>query len=115
MIDNIPEAAPGAAPPSIAGFCPALDAVTVLATSRQDTQEQGVSTIRVDTLERDPAIVLLTDGVPGPGALSWADWGRISEWVGDLPIALDLLNRLLALESITPAELLPWADLSAAG
>ena len=48
--------------------------------------------IRVDTLVRDSAILLLTNEVREWPALSWADWERIAEWVGDLPIALDLLN-----------------------
>jgi hypothetical protein len=47
----------------------------------------------------------LTHNVPAAAALSWADWGRIAEWVGDLPIALDLLNACLALGSITPSVL----------
>ena len=39
VIDNIPEAKPGAEPLPVGDFCPALGAVTVLATSRQDTRE----------------------------------------------------------------------------
>lgn len=110
MIDNIPEAAPGADPPLIADFCPAPAAVTVIATSRQDTREPGVKTISVETLERAPAILLLTENVPGAGALSWTDWSQIAEWVGDLPIALDLLNRSLAWNSISPRDLLQRAQ-----
>src|ERR1022692_2487401 len=106
VIDNIPEAPPGSDPPPIADFCPALGAVAVLATSRQDTREAHVKQIPIDTLERDPAILLLIDNVPGWAVLSWADWGRIAEWVCDLPIALDLLNRSLALGSISPRSLL---------
>jgi tetratricopeptide (TPR) repeat protein len=109
VIDNIPEAPPGSGPPPIADFCPALGAVAVLATSRQDTREAHVRLIEVDTLDRDPAILLLTDNVLCSAALSWADWGRIAEWVGDLPIALDLLNPCLALGSITPSDLLQRA------
>jgi hypothetical protein len=106
VIDNIPEAPPGSDPPPIADFCPALSEVAVLATSRQDTREAHVKPIPVDILERDPAILLLTDNVPAAATLTLADWGRIAEWVGDLPIALDLLNRSLALSSITPVVLL---------
>jgi tetratricopeptide (TPR) repeat protein len=105
VIDNIPEADRGEHPPSIADFCPALGVVTILATSRQDTREQGVRTIPVGTLKRDSAILLLTEGVPGTSRLSWVDWGRIAEWVGDLPIALDLINRCLALNAVTIDEL----------
>ena len=83
-----------------------MGAVAILATSRQDTREENVRRIAVDILGRDSAILLLTDNVQGAAALSWADWGRIAEWVGDLPIALDLLNRSLALGSISPRALL---------
>ena len=112
VIDNIPEASPGADPQAIGDFCPALGAVAVLATSRQDTREENVRRISVDILGRDSAILLLTDNVPGAAALSWADWGRIAEWVGDLPIALDLLNRSLALGSISPRALLERVSLT---
>jgi tetratricopeptide (TPR) repeat protein len=109
VVDDIPEAAPGEDPSSIADFCPAVGAVTVLATSRQDTREAIVRTIPVDTLAPEAAILLLTENVPGAGTLSWNEWGRISDWVGNLPLALDLLNRSLALSSISPRELLQRA------
>lgn len=114
VVDNIPEAAPGDDARSIGDYCPALGVVTVLATSRQDTQEEGVKTISVDTLERDSAVLLLTENLPGFGRLSWADWGKIAEWVGDLPLALDLLNRCLALRSVTPDDLSQQASSASA-
>jgi hypothetical protein len=109
VVDDIPEAPPGEDPPGTASFCPALGAVTVLATSRQDTHEASVKTIPVDTLAREAAILLLTENAPGAGALLWDEWGRIAEWVGNLPLALDLLNRSLALSSISPRDLLQRA------
>ena len=109
VIDNVPEAAPGKDPPTIGEFCPALGAVTVVATSRQDTREEGVQTISVDELKPAAAILLLTENVPGAGALSWDEWERIAGWVGNLPIFLDLLNRSLALNSISPRSLLERA------
>jgi hypothetical protein len=71
VIDNVPEAAPGKDPPTIGEFCPALGAVTVVATSRQDTREEGVQTISVDELKPAAAFLLLTEDVPGAGALCW--------------------------------------------
>jgi tetratricopeptide (TPR) repeat protein len=106
VIDNIPEAAPREDALSVGYFCPALGGVTVLATSRQDTREEGVQTISIDTLARDSAILLLTENVAEARRLSWTDWGRIADWVGDLPLALDLLNRCLALSSISAEDLL---------
>ena len=110
VIDNILEAAPGEDPLPIGHFCPDLNAVTVLATSRQDTQEPAVQRISVDALTPDSAVLLLTENVPGAGVLTWDEWQRNGRWVGNLPIALDLLNRVLALNSISPRELLKRSE-----
>jgi tetratricopeptide (TPR) repeat protein len=106
VIDNVPEAGPGEDAPLLEDFCPAIGKITVLSTSRQDTKEPGVERISVNTLGRDAAILLLTEDVPGAGSLSWADWGRIAKWVGDLPVALDILNRSLVLNAINAEDLL---------
>jgi len=111
VIDNIPESSPGEDPPSLSDLCPAFGSVAIIATSRQDTREEGVRTVSVDSLNGDSSILLITDGVPGSGRLAWSDWRRITEWVGHLPLALDLLNRSLALNSISPSELLERIDL----
>ena len=115
VADNVPEAAPDEDPLPLESFCPALGAVTVIATSRQDTRESGVESIKVDELERDSAILLLRKDVPSPASLSWEDWGRIADWVGNLPVALELLNRALFFDSISPKELLAQATGSATG
>jgi hypothetical protein len=111
VIDNIPEAGLletglAADPSPISDFCPAIGAVTILATSRQKTREDNVLEIEIDVIGRDSAILLLTDDLLGAAALGWSDWGRIAESVGDLPIALTLLDRSLALGSIAPRDLL---------
>jgi tetratricopeptide (TPR) repeat protein len=106
VIDNIPETDPGADPPRIGDFCPVPGAVSIIATSRQDTQEENVRTLSMDVLDRDSAILLLTENLHGAAAIAWADWGRIAGWVGDLPVVLDLLNRSLALSAISPHWLL---------
>ena len=109
VVDNVPEPAPGTDPPSIGEFCPALGAVTVLATSRQDTKEANVKTIPVDALTPEAATLLLTENVPGAGVLTWDEWERVAGWVGYLPLALDLLNRSLLLQSISARDLLKRA------
>ncbi len=106
IVDNIPESSPAADPPAVSDFCPAMGAVTTLATSRQDAPEAGVQTLSLETLERDAAVLLLTDNVQGAAAVAWDAWGRITDWVGALPIALDLLNRSLALGAVTPRVVL---------
>jgi tetratricopeptide (TPR) repeat protein len=110
VVDDIPETGPGEAPAGISDFCPALGAVTILATSRQETRETTIRTIQVDVLSPEAAVVLLTENVPSAGALSWDEWTRIATWVGHLPLALDLLNRALALNAISPRDLLLRAD-----
>ena len=114
IADNVPEAAPNEDPLPLETFCPALAAVTVIATSRQDTRESGVESIKIDELERDSAILLLRKDVSAPASLSWEDWDRIAEWIGNLPVALELLNRALALGSISPKQLLAFATGSTA-
>jgi len=106
VVDNIPEPVAGEDPPTIQKFCPALGAVTVLSTSRQNTREANVQPISVDVLAPDAATLLLTDNVPGAGVLTWQEWGRIAQWVDFHPLALDLLNRSLLFQSISARALL---------
>ncbi|MBV8115581.1 MAG: toll/interleukin-1 receptor domain-containing protein [Silvibacterium sp.] len=110
VADNIPEAVPGEDPPPLGSFCPALGAVTVLATSRQDTQESGIENLEIGNLDHDSAVLYLRSDVPSASALSWEEWGVIADWVGNLSVALELLNRALALGSITPRQLLARAS-----
>ena len=110
VVDNIPEPAAGKDPPNIGEFCPALGAVTVLATSRQDTREASVRAISVDALTPEAATLLLTENVPGASVLSWNEWERVAGWVGYLPLALDLLNRSLLLQSTSARDLLKRAN-----
>lgn len=106
VVDNVPEAAPDERPSPLSSYCPAIDAVTLLATSRQEVSEPGVRGFHVDTLNRDSAILLLTDNVAAAGRLSWQSWGRLVESVGNLPIALDLLNRCLVLGALALDEIM---------
>lgn len=109
IVDDIPEANHDADPPRLADFCPCLGEIAVLATSRQDIREDDVSGLLVDALDLDAAILVLTDSVTGSSVLTWDDWEAVVNWVGGLPIALDLLNRSLVLHAIAPVELLDRA------
>jgi tetratricopeptide (TPR) repeat protein len=106
LIDDVPEAGPGEAARSLAEFCPAIGAVTVLATSRQDSHEAGVQAIEVESMGGNSAVLLLTDRLTGATRLSWEKWQSLSSWVGDLPLALDIMNAGLALGEVTTQELL---------
>lgn len=101
VIDNLPESSP---PPALATYCPALDHVTVLATSRQDTGDPSVREIKIGALPRLASVLLLIHGLPNPGVLTLLEWESIAEAVGDLPLALDLLNAVLR-HDLSPVQL----------
>ena len=106
VVDNVPETPAGSSVRRLQDFCPALGLVTLLVTSRQRTTEPGVRWIPLGVLQRPSSVALLTHELSNSGDLDQEDWGDIASWVGDLPLALDLLNRSLALGAMTPHDLL---------
>jgi tetratricopeptide (TPR) repeat protein len=106
VIDNVPEVAPEARPQPLETWCPALGKVALLVTSRtQLLGVEGLQPIAVEELSPGAARALLLEGVK-PQGLEEEGWRRIIEWVGALPLALELLNKLLKARVITPTELL---------
>ncbi|WP_420128350.1 tetratricopeptide repeat protein [Longimicrobium sp.] len=107
IIDNVPEPQPGEPPKPLDTWCPVLSDVPVLTTSRTRVALGGGSVVAlpVDTLDPASAVELLTTEVRRD-ALEDADWQHIAEWVGHLPLALEVLNRVLRSGEITPAALL---------
>lgn len=106
VVDNVPEPAAGAPPQPLATWCPAVGHVAVLATSRVRLAagDWSVRGIAVDVLEGEAAVALLARGVER-SALAPEEWAAIAEWVGRLPLALELLNRVLAAHTRTPRQL----------
>lgn len=113
VVDNVPESASGAPARSLGDYCPALGISTVLATSRQRTVESGVAALPLDVLPRSASVALLTHGLARPDSLRREQWEKLAEWVGDLPLALDLLNRVLFFDSDWAPRLLDMAEHSA--
>jgi tetratricopeptide (TPR) repeat protein len=122
VIDNVPEPPPGQPPLPLSHWCPVLGEAAVLATSRRRISLAGgdVVSIPIHPLDRDSAVRLLTGG-SARGRLSPEDAGEVAEWVGNLPLALELLNGLLASGAMSGGELLrlsregrPAAELDAA-
>jgi hypothetical protein len=110
VVDNIPEPPPGQTPRSLKHWCPALGRVTVLATSRMCLAiDASVRALSVDVLPRAAAVLVLTRNV-NRAELPELDWLRIAEWVGFLPLALELLNGVLVLGGFTPRQLLARLD-----
>jgi tetratricopeptide (TPR) repeat protein len=106
VVDNLPEANEDSPVCSIEEYCPAIGAVTVLVTSRSRIAESYVRALPVDVLQRSSSIALLTEGTGVRKNLSESEWAKIAEWVGDLPLALEVLNSALKFRSISPRELL---------
>lgn len=105
VIDNVPEAPAGIPPKPLETWCPAMGKASVLATSRAKLMgNKGVIALPVETLDRKSAVALLTYGVDRK-ALEEAEWERIAKGVGDLPLALELLQQALAAGAISPREL----------
>jgi tetratricopeptide (TPR) repeat protein len=113
VVDNVPESASGAAARSLGEYCPALGISTVLATSRQRTVEAGVAALPLDVLPRSASVALLTHGLARPDSLRREQWEKLAEWVGDLPLVLDLLNRVLSFDPDSAPKLLDMAERSA--
>lgn len=110
IVDNVPEPSPGQPPRPLSRWCPARGKVALLVTSRARLSmgAEGVQALPVPTLAPEAAIALLTEqldrsSLPGP------EWRLITEWVGHLPLALELLNRAMRAGAISPSELVEKA------
>jgi tetratricopeptide (TPR) repeat protein len=107
VVDNVEETPAAGAPEPLATWCPALGKVTVLVTSRSHATANalGIRALAVDVLEMRAAVELLVRGVHHRG-IAAATWADIAAAVGNLPLALELLNAALRRGLVTPAELL---------
>ncbi|HEY0151145.1 MAG TPA: toll/interleukin-1 receptor domain-containing protein [Longimicrobium sp.] len=107
VIDNVPEPGAGTPPLPLRHWCPVLGEVAVLATSRTSLAlgaGGGVVPLPLDILPVDAAVALVRNGIVS-SALSDADWESIAAWVGHLPLALELLNKLVRSGGATAEEL----------
>lgn len=105
VVDGPPEPPAGISPEPIDKWCPATDAVKVIVTGRWNWGVQGpsVRVLEIDVLEREASVLLLTRDVPRSTG-DEADWTDVAAWVGDLPLALELLNRTLVAGAVTAQE-----------
>ena len=110
VVDNVPEPGPGEQQKPLETWCPSIGKVSLLATSRAKLHlgTEGVHELPVFALTPEAAVTLLTEGLDR-GLLNEAEWERIAEWVGYLPLALELLNRTLK-AGLEPRELLSRAE-----
>ncbi len=107
IVDNVPERDASGSVPSLATWCPALGRVTCIATSRKRLDVAGeVISVPIDVVGRHAAVRILTFGVPDHPKLTQDEWESIAGWVGDLPLALVLLNAALRATAIRSEDLL---------
>jgi tetratricopeptide (TPR) repeat protein len=106
VVDNVPEPEAGQAPLPLSTWCPALGAVTLLVTSRaRQSILAGIASLPVDVLGAASAVALLTRGYRGRPRLPEQEWLAVAQWVGYLPLALELLNASLVAGAAEAEEL----------
>ncbi len=103
VVDNVPDYE---TPRTIETWCPAPEAVDILATSRRTSRAEDAAILLIlEPLPTKAAVTLLRNKVPQPNLLAEEGWQRIAIWVGELPLALELLNKVLQYGTLTPPEL----------
>jgi tetratricopeptide (TPR) repeat protein len=114
IIDNVPEPEPGERPTPLQSWCPVLGEVSALTTSRHSVHLNGGLAIRLEIRELQPehAVMLLRWDLP-PEALFYSEWRAIVDWVGCLPLGVELLNALLRFGGVTPRSLLETSQQAA--
>ena len=110
VVDDVPEPAPGVPPKGLEEWCPGVGVVTVLSTSRTTTGSlsANVHPLNLDVLPVEAAVELLTYRNER-AALDDRQWALIAEWVGRLPLALELLQHAMQARAILPLELFDLA------
>ena len=113
VVDNLPEPTGLNPVRALDYWCPAIGSVSLLVTSRARVSvgSHGITPLNIDALNSDAAVLLLTEGIDR-AALPEDEWRATSEWVGRLPLALELLNRVLKAGAVAPSEL---PDMRSAG
>ncbi|HEY0151397.1 MAG TPA: tetratricopeptide repeat protein [Longimicrobium sp.] len=109
VVDGVPEPEPGQLPSPLTRWCPVVGLAPVLATSRSRISLTGrgeITSFLLDTLGESAAVTLLTRDVPHQEVLAAEQWREITGWVGQLPLALELLNAALRLQSVSPTALI---------
>jgi hypothetical protein len=111
VIDNVPEPRAGQRPEPLLKWCPAPVRVSLLLTSRaMRTLVGGAQGLDVHELAQADAMRLLVrDYVDGAG-IPDDSRRRIVTWVGEWPLALELLNAALRARAVGPNQLLKAAE-----
>jgi hypothetical protein len=100
VVDSVPVPRPDRRPQPLKTWCPVLNVVDLLCTSRRGRlSEAGLfdpeAIIRVGELSTAAAVELVTRPPVARGALTDDEWRIVVEWVGCLPLALRILRTSL--------------------
>lgn len=107
VVDNVPEPSSEQPARPLSDYCPSIDRVTCLITSRARRFDAEIAaTIELGVVSPATAVFLLQRDLPVKTILNYSEWLEIAEWVGRLPLALDLLNKSIQGFALTPQELL---------
>jgi hypothetical protein len=110
VVDNVPEPQGDRLPEPLRRWCPAVGQVSLLLTSRSRlTLVAGARRVVVRELPTSAALLLLLLNYEDRSALDEASWRRVVSWVGEWPLALELLNASLQAGAVSPGELLEAA------
>jgi hypothetical protein len=82
--------------------------MTVSSRARQSILA-GIASLPVDVLGPTSAVALLTRGYRGRRRLQEQGWLAVAEWVGYLPLALELLNASLVAGAAEAEEVVAMA------
>jgi tetratricopeptide (TPR) repeat protein len=111
VVDNVPETSGRGRPEQLGHWCPAVGGVTLLVTSRaHQSVIMGVGRLELRELSTGSAVRLLTHDYLHREELDEAAWSSIADWVGEWPLALELLNAALREGAITARELLSLSE-----
>jgi tetratricopeptide (TPR) repeat protein len=111
VVDNVPEPSGDGQLSPLSRWCPGERHVSLLVTSRaRHTLVGGARRLELRELSTAAAVRLIRHDFIGRAALPDEGWQRIAAWVGEWPLALELLNAALRAGAISPAELLAAVD-----
>ena len=109
ILDNLPERTGEGKLARLTDFCADETPVRVLGTSRDLILEDNLLPLRLQLLEKNWAVALLTSGVDRKNELAFDHWATIATWAGCFPaLALDLLNGTLR-GPVAPLDILQAA------
>jgi hypothetical protein len=111
VVDNLHTSERHDAPDALTEWIPCLGDVPAIITTRgriAALPNLSIEMVSLEPLERDAAVSLLRTALRST-RMTEDEWNEVADWVGSLPLALELLNRALRTGSLTVGALLTAA------